>query len=1004
MKQDIKYTGLSANPSDHEAPDGDLTTALNLVPEDGQIKPIFQPKDICGIPDTHKVLYIHTTTAFSHIILQKKSNHSILWVDMQNIPSTVAASNMTSITATPGDVLKISSIGNTLVIISNSGLHYILWNNDRYTYLGTKPPLVPISFGTSETKTDEDYGRLASSYGSTYYNTPYVAWRQYPQNILPTGMYEFGPAPAYDYIRFKNEYQDDITQCVWALINTTNSEIREQGHFYAPFFVRYCYRLYDGSMIMQSAPIFMPVSMSGAFRVELANGFTRGDGQIRVLSYNSNLGDSFHDNMYFVEANNSRYYEKDVSKRLTFKYRPANVALTYKCDEATLTELCSTWSDIVKSIDIFISAPIIREDSDKKITTARANTFAFHYENNNTTTEVYATFHDDTGTDQYPVEYPVCPANVVCDIPMLTDDEYLEKIKSVDNFYLVHSFDLSEPNNISTGSFAELPIGTSILDTLTEREAMDSDFKSNNTLLPTFDISGQCISTIFSYNNRLNIAGVREQLFNGFGIENLVPKTNTGDINIHSIIVHLDTDYGDKTVVHQYETPVSTKGLFVKNLPLFYPDNRAVRMEIIYDNPSGRTPDTIYKTILMMSQCPMINGAFTKGGIITSLLYTLDSEEYDENEESPSMGDAIVPIENKIYTSEINNPFYLPITNTIGTGSIIGISTAAKALSQGQFGQFPLYAFCTDGVWALEVSTTGTYIARQPITRDVCINPDSITQIDNAVLFASNRGIMHISGSKAICITDVIATEYPFNVLTKLSHASDLHSMLDHNADTCLPTQPFLGFLSGCRMVYDYVNQHIIIYNPLLDEHSHRHERTVGGLYDPVTDTYTPVHTEVYYTYTYTPHYTYAYVFSLKSKLWGMMYSNLASSLNSYPDALAMSQDNHLVSFSDTDQDICKGLLITRPLKLGDGDTLKSIHTLLQRGNFQRGDVNTVLYGSRDLVNWHIIASSVNHEIRNLRGTPYKYFRVASVATLTPDKSIYGITVDVEPRHTSVLQ
>lgn len=223
---------------------------------------------------------------------------------------------------------------------------------------------------------------------------------------------------------------------------------------------------------------------------------------------------------------------------------------------------------------------------------------------------------------------------------------------------------------------------------------------------------------------------------------------------------------------------------------------------------------------------------------------------------------------------------------------------------------------------------------------------------------------MLLQGSEAICVTDGIATEHPFNVLTKLPHAADLHAMLDHNADTCLPTQPFLAFLSGCRIIYDYVHQHIIVFNT---------------------------------------NYTYAYVFSLKSKLWGMMYSNLASTLNSYPDALAMSQDNHLVSFSDTDQDICKGLLITRPLKLGDGDTLKSIHTLLQRGNFQRGDVNTVLYGSRDLVNWHIIASSVNHEIRNLRGTPYKYFRVASVATLTPDKSIYGITVDVEPRHTSVL-
>lgn len=289
--------------------------------------------------------------------------------------------------------------------------------------------------------------------------------------------------------------------------------------------------------------------------------------------------------------------------------------------------------------------------------------------------------------------------------------------------------------------------------------------------------------------------------------------------------------------------------------------------------------------------------------------------------------------------------------------------SAAKALSQGQFGQFPLYAFTTDGVWALEVAIDGTFSARQPITRDVCTNPDSITQLDSAVLFATNRGLMIISGSESTCITDSIATEHPFNVL-QLSHASDLHAMLGHTADTCLPTQPFLAFLNCCRMIYDYIHQHLILYNNS---------------------------------------YSYSYIYSLKSKLWGMMYSNLHSSLNSYPDALAMDNNNHLVSFSDTDQSICKGLIFTRPLKLGEADILKSIHTIIQRGMFQRGDVNTVLYGSNDLYSWHIIASSINHEIRNLRGTPYKYFRIASVVSFSPDKSISGVTIDVEQRHTTVI-
>ena len=60
----------------------------------------------------------------------------------------------------------------------------------------------------------------------------------------------------------------------------------------------------------------------------------------------------------------------------------------------------------------------------------------------------------------------------------------------------------------------------------------------------------------------------------------------------------------------------------------------------------------------------------------------------------------IIDLPNKIYTSEINNPFHFPVLgiNTIGTGTILGISSAVKALSEGQFGQFPLYAFTSEGV------------------------------------------------------------------------------------------------------------------------------------------------------------------------------------------------------------------------------------------------------------------------------------------------------------------
>ena len=73
------------------------------------------------------------------------------------------------------------------------------------------------------------------------------------------------------------------------------------------------------------------------------------------------------------------------------------------------------------------------------------------------------------------------------------------------------------------------------------------------------------------------------------------------------------------------------------------------------------------------------------------------------------------------------------------------MATGTKAVSEGQFGQFPLYAFCDDGIWALEPSSDGTYASKQPVSRDVCSNPRGITQTDNAVIYTTQG--LKIQGS-----------------------------------------------------------------------------------------------------------------------------------------------------------------------------------------------------------------------------------------------------------------
>lgn len=355
----------------------------------------------------------------------------------------------------------------------------------------------------------------------------------------------------------------------------------------------------------------------------------------------------------------------------------------------------------------------------------------------------------------------------------------------------------------------------------------------------------------------------------------------------------------------------------------------------------------------------------------------LKSSNFVGNEPSESSdSQRTVELPNKIYTSMVNNPFVFPVTgiNTVGTGRILGISTAAKALSQGQFGQFPLYAFTTDGVWALETNSSGGYSAKQPITRDVCISADSITQIDSSVLFATDRGIMEISGSTAHCITDIINGD-DFFALDRLPGLATLYPDGIPQIDCT-----FSEYRKGARMAYDYINQRIILFNNTK---------------------------------------SYAYVFSMRSKMWGIMASTLTSAINSYPEAYAMEtvqttkvvddkstvvKENCLVDLSRSEATHAKGLLVTRPLKIEDGSILKTLDTVFLRGLFSKEKVKTILYGSRDNINWHLVHSAKEHYLRGFRGSPYKYYRIAAITDLAVGETLVGASVQFSLRLTNQLR
>ena len=938
MIKEIKYNGYTANPSDYECPDGDLATTMGLIQEDGIMKPLLPPRVVCTYSDSERIVYIHKTAVCTHYIKLSDDCLDLYWIDSTDMSKQYHLSSFSSW------VHKVNSVGNTLCVLCQDGLHYLLWKNtsESYKYLGQKPPYVLLQFGLSSNyKASYDRGTIETTDTSKTYE---AAWRM--TNYEATDSLEINSNK--DAVSIKSAKISDLNTSIWALINQTNALITKEGHFYAPFLVRYCYRFYDGTMWMHSAPVFMPVAMPFAYQVEISNVFSN--------LTNNNI-DRIVNDLNVIEEGSDDSKDFKLTK-LGFRYRPHNVALKCKAVNSVATSLKNDWGDIVKSIDIFVSLPLIREDNSEIIKTASVANASFHLRNGVLGQHTYPwRLNGDSNIKN----------NVICDIPLLSEEAYLDKIRSCGLFYKVHSYNLETDNIPST--MTEVPLNKSALPVLATQEVMTDDYKSHNKLLPTFTESDKCSTFLYNYNGRLNISGVREQLFGGFPLCGLLPHCDGSSgvsvdfaSSVYHIYIYISTEDGERVVdcYDEFKFSTTIPFAFIYNLPMFYPDSRATRMEIL----SG---STLY--VLNMVSHPTLNCATTVGGIMSSMNTSFNTKSYAN---APTIS-KVVEITNKIYTSEVNNPFYFPVLgiNTVGTGNILGICAAAKALSEGQFGQFPLYAFTTEGVWALEVSNTGTFSAKQPITRDVVINPDSITQIDSAVLFATDRGIMHISGSTVQCISDSLNTADLFTI-ADLPKADKLIEIFNSKADESeqitldnITLLPFDEFLRGCRMVYDYTNQHLIVYNPAV---------------------------------------RYAYVYSLKSQTWGMMRSDIVDNVNSYPEALAVADGAKLVDFSKPVAENITALIITRPFKMDDPNSFKTINTIIQRGMFRSTHVQQVLYGSNDLIHWHTVWSSVDKIMRGFRGTPYKAYRLALVCRFDKAESLYGCTVVYEPRMTNQVR
>ena len=265
-------------------------------------------------------------------------------------------------------------------------------------------------------------------------------------------------------------------------------------------------------------------------------------------------------------------------------------------------------------------------------------------------------------------------------------------------------------------------------DLLIHEEVLSPD---NTTLLST----GAHVSYI--HNKRLHIANLKKKLFPGFPLS----LFNVGNKNAETvdayICTYLKTERGECKVVWHGKSNY----FFNQLSPLIsYPDSNAYKMEIVV-----KSENTRYKGSFLLTASEYENRADYLDETLSAISL--------ENDSLPASTTLDIPLsENDTYTqpnilrvSELENPFIFPSeqTYTISNGEITGIATITAALSEGQFGEFPLYVFTEEGIWALQ-NGNGIlcYGAQHQLNREPILPENPIVPLEDMIMFTLS--LIHI--------------------------------------------------------------------------------------------------------------------------------------------------------------------------------------------------------------------------------------------------------------------
>ena len=1017
QKTNINLGGVTRVPDDTMAQNGDLALALNLAADGDGLKMLEKPMPLFQLRQGEKVLCVHQNDGYKHYIT---SYDGKLWwgtapVSLLTPPPVWSPTEMGT-----SDAAQATVMGNT-VITQGSKMEYWLWDegDGGYRQLNQQPGRMNIQFGlhnelvvyphltssntladpieivgnayTDEvplpywghTKNNYDLddlyskpvGRKADGAQSgkywdegegQYYNPNFTEWDFSLENA--TGKSEESDAAIQTVI---NSFSDQVMSAINKYIT---NQATEEGKFVFPFFVRYCYELYDGSQIMESDPVLLvPNSRSPQFVVSTMELYRVGDGKT---------------------------YEK---VRYRIKGRVAGIVskLCYsmKANEATMRSLVE-WKDLLKSLAIYVSAPIYTYDQAGKVYGWRnmeaagawdsyfsEGRYAFSDGNATTTTYVRRKLKDLLLDYKFHnIEQGIKDGWCVMRVPEKT-------LKSIRNDALSQQFyklaeipiddlcKLAERRIWPSFSEREIDLEPDVLATLTNRTQLVESY----TALDELSAGVQYV-----YNRRLHIGAVSRRLgeLAPLAVQLPIYKNDWGVSGAGAAKERHAVE-----ILHEQQTiiiasPDSTTNTLdtTRDKPLWLYNGNADASRMIvkwvdginYAYPLVKHPS--WKGSYWLSG-EIWNDSENSGNSRTDLLPTYDDQGQEITPPAvafPESTGGTITTEGEVWTSNAENPFVFQAgnVNQVGDGRVLALRAAVAPLAEDQHGYAPMYAFTSQGIWAMTHSKDGTPAAIDHICGDIITDGTEPLNLSQSCLVMTGRGLLELTGRSVRNLSAKIDGEFAVTDIAHYDGAQGLVGMVWPLLPDVVDNFKYPLRGQSCRMSFDYQHQRVYVWL------GH------GG-----------------------------WGLNLRTGTWTQTAQTCQQSFNAYPDCEFVSDDaidtgSSMVTFYGVmgmygrdRHDL--GLLTTRPIKLSEH--LAKLREVAVRGfvdpDLQGNDAQvwTVVHGSR---NWHdygLVGDNQGDRVTRLGGSAYRS-HVVSVLLRDPTASVDRLVVSAEEEQGNKLR